>query len=159
MIKNFLSPKGHQNLISGLKVTAILLKGWILLIGGASAVDGPRSMGLPPLVNVASLLPGTLPSIASKEHIQSITEWRNVIYWVIFPCVGACMLSSKRNQPVFMVGQVRGQHNHTINSTTYLAPFHILQMVEVSWEARSLHKILCVFIYRAKTNWGSWKWG
>ena len=36
MIKNFINPKGHQNPISGSKVTAILLKGWILPIGGVS---------------------------------------------------------------------------------------------------------------------------
>ena len=43
MIKTFLSPEGHQNLISGSKVTAILLKGWILPICGASSVEGPQS--------------------------------------------------------------------------------------------------------------------
>ena len=37
VIKNFLNPKGHQNPISGSKVTAILLKGWILSIGGSSS--------------------------------------------------------------------------------------------------------------------------
>ena len=31
-IKNFLNTEGHQNRASGLKVTAILLKGWILPI-------------------------------------------------------------------------------------------------------------------------------
>ena len=36
MIKNFLNPEGHQNPISGSKVMAILLKGWILPIGVAS---------------------------------------------------------------------------------------------------------------------------
>ena len=36
MIKNLLNPKGHQNRISGSKVTAILLKGWILPIGGVA---------------------------------------------------------------------------------------------------------------------------
>ena len=40
MIKNFLNPEGHQNPFSGSKVTAILLKGWILPIGGASAGEG-----------------------------------------------------------------------------------------------------------------------
>ena len=30
VIKNFINPEGHQNLISGLKLKAILLKGWIL---------------------------------------------------------------------------------------------------------------------------------
>ena len=47
VIKNFLNLKGPHNLISGSKVTAILLKGWVLPIGGASAGEGlscsPRS--------------------------------------------------------------------------------------------------------------------
>ena len=37
VIINFLNAEGHQNPISGSEVTAILLKGWILPIGGASA--------------------------------------------------------------------------------------------------------------------------
>ena len=37
MIKNFLNPEGHQNPISVSKVTAILLTGWILPLGGASS--------------------------------------------------------------------------------------------------------------------------
>ena len=40
VIKNFLNPEGHQNPITGSKVTAILLKGRILPIGGASAGEG-----------------------------------------------------------------------------------------------------------------------
>ena len=54
MIKNFLNPEGHHNPISGSKVTAILLKGWILPIGGALAVEGLQSMGLPRLVSLVS---------------------------------------------------------------------------------------------------------
>ena len=50
VIKSYLNPKGHQNPISGSKVTAILLKGWILSIGGASAVEGLQSTRLPRLV-------------------------------------------------------------------------------------------------------------
>ena len=50
VIKTFLNHEGHQNCISGLKVKAILLKGWILPIGGASSVEGLRSMGLPRLL-------------------------------------------------------------------------------------------------------------
>ena len=50
VIKNFLNPEGHQNPIIGLKVIVILLKRRILPIGGASAVDSLRSMGLPSLV-------------------------------------------------------------------------------------------------------------
>ena len=42
MVKNFLNPEGHQNPISGSKVTVIFLKGWILPIGGASAGEGLR---------------------------------------------------------------------------------------------------------------------
>ena len=52
VIKTFLNPKGHQNRISGSKVTAILLKERILPIGGASAVEGLRSTGLPRLVYI-----------------------------------------------------------------------------------------------------------
>ena len=36
-IKNFPNLEGHQNLISDSKEMAILLKGWILPIGGASS--------------------------------------------------------------------------------------------------------------------------
>ena len=35
-IRHFLNPKVHQNPISVLKVTAILMKGWILPIGGVA---------------------------------------------------------------------------------------------------------------------------
>ena len=42
VIKSFLNLKGHQNPISGSKVTAILLKGWIWPVGEASAGEGLR---------------------------------------------------------------------------------------------------------------------
>ena len=42
VIKNILNPEGHQNWISGSKVTAILLKGRILPFGGASSGEGLR---------------------------------------------------------------------------------------------------------------------
>ena len=51
MIKNLLNPEGHQNCISGSKVTALLLKGLILPIGGASAVEGLQLTRRPRLVN------------------------------------------------------------------------------------------------------------
>ena len=44
MIQNF---EGHTNSITGSRVTAILLNWWILPIGGASAVEGLLSKGLP----------------------------------------------------------------------------------------------------------------
>ena len=37
IFKEILNPKGHPNRITGSKVTAILLNGWILPIGGASS--------------------------------------------------------------------------------------------------------------------------
>ena len=42
-----LNLEGHQNRITGSRVTAILLNGWILPIGGALAMEGLRSTGLP----------------------------------------------------------------------------------------------------------------
>ena len=38
-------PYGHLNRITGSRVTAFFLNGWILLIGGASAVEGLLSTG------------------------------------------------------------------------------------------------------------------
>ena len=46
MIQSFLNPEGHQNPISGSKVTAILLKGWIWPIGEASAGEGDCACSL-----------------------------------------------------------------------------------------------------------------
>ena len=43
--------EGHLNNITGSRVTAILLNGWILPIGGASAVKGLLSTGPPPSSN------------------------------------------------------------------------------------------------------------
>ena len=54
VIKNPLNPKGHQNPISGSKVTGIFTEGVDLPIGGASAVEGLRSTGLPRLVSVVT---------------------------------------------------------------------------------------------------------
>ena len=45
-----LNLEGHLNCITGSRLTAILLNGWILPIGGASAVEGLQSTGLPHLV-------------------------------------------------------------------------------------------------------------
>ena len=56
MIKNFLNLEGHQNPIMGSKVTVILLKGWISPIGGASALEGLQSTGLPRLVTVVTVV-------------------------------------------------------------------------------------------------------
>ena len=40
-----LNLEGHLNCITGSRVTAIFLNGWILPIGGASAVEGLLSTG------------------------------------------------------------------------------------------------------------------
>ena len=49
-----LNLEGHPN-ITGSQVTAILLNWWILLFGGASAVDGLQSSGLPRLVSFENM--------------------------------------------------------------------------------------------------------
>ena len=52
-VTNFLeilNREGHPICIVGSRVTTIFLNGWILPIGGASAVEGLRSTGLPCLV-------------------------------------------------------------------------------------------------------------
>jgi hypothetical protein len=42
IFKEILNLEGHPNRINSSKVTAILLNGWALPIGGASAVKGVR---------------------------------------------------------------------------------------------------------------------
>ena len=49
VIKNFLNPEGHQNPISGSKVMVILLKGWILTIGGVAS--GKNTISYAPFSN------------------------------------------------------------------------------------------------------------
>ena len=47
IVLNILNLEGHPNRITGSKVTAILLNGWTLPIGGASAAKGLRLQPLP----------------------------------------------------------------------------------------------------------------
>ena len=46
ILKEILNLAGHQNYIACSIVTAIFMNGWILPIGGASAVEGLQSTGL-----------------------------------------------------------------------------------------------------------------
>ena len=45
-----LNIEGHPNCITGSRVNAIFLNGWILPIDGVSLVEGLQSTGLPRLV-------------------------------------------------------------------------------------------------------------
>ena len=46
--------KGHQNRITGSRVTSIFLNGWIWSISGAPSLESLRSKGVPHLVLVQS---------------------------------------------------------------------------------------------------------
>ena len=50
LFREILNLEGHPNRTTGSRVTAVLLNGLILPIGGASVVEGLRSTGLPRLV-------------------------------------------------------------------------------------------------------------
>ena len=76
-IKTFLNPKGHQNRISGSKVTVILLKGRILPIGGASVVEGLRSTGLPRLVFLLSALVERFSFVRMRDFFRC--AWKATI--------------------------------------------------------------------------------
>ena len=69
-IKTFLNTEGHQIPISGSKVTAILLKGSIWPIGGASLGEGLRSTGLPRLVNSAILFLQIIKTPSFPNHMS-----------------------------------------------------------------------------------------
>ena len=58
IIREILNLKGHQNHITGSRVTAILLNGWNLPIGGASAVEGLGSTGPQPSSFTDPVWPG-----------------------------------------------------------------------------------------------------
>ena len=45
VFRKIINLKGHRNRLTGLKVTAILLNGWILPIGGASVAESLLSTG------------------------------------------------------------------------------------------------------------------
>ena len=64
VIRYFFNPEGHQNPISGSEVTAILLKGWIWPIGGASSGEGLRLLVIK--VNAPSLF---------DDFINSLVTW------------------------------------------------------------------------------------
>ena len=83
MIKTSLNPEGHQNPTNGSKVTAILLKGWISPVGGASAVEGLRSTGLPRLVLMMLTLEGkALPQTHSDTGTAFTTAERAKQAWL-----------------------------------------------------------------------------
>ena len=50
IFKEILNPEGHPHRTTGSRVNAILLNGWILPIGRASAVEGLQTTGIPRLV-------------------------------------------------------------------------------------------------------------
>ena len=55
VLQEIINFKGQPNRITGPRVTAILLNGWILPIEEGSAVEGLRSTGLPRLVSARAL--------------------------------------------------------------------------------------------------------
>ena len=61
----------HPNCITGSQVTAILLNGWILSIGGVSAVEGLRSTGLPRLVFSPKVSNGYWQAFGEKAEYMS----------------------------------------------------------------------------------------
>ena len=73
VIKIFLHPKGHQNPISGSEVTVILLKGWILSIGGVSAGE---SLCLQPAQQACFHIHGLLELLYLVFLLA--TEWTEV---------------------------------------------------------------------------------
>ena len=73
ILNEILNPEGHPNRINGLKVTAILLIGWILPISGASSrrvcACSLRSRPVSPFVSPRHPISPYHPT--SKHHLQS----------------------------------------------------------------------------------------
>jgi hypothetical protein len=84
MISNFLNPEGHQNPFSGSTVLAILLKGCISPIGGASAGEG-------------------LPCSLRSRFFYLVGCPVHVKYKFIMPCPGSAG-QGRAALPAFYVG-------------------------------------------------------
>ena len=81
-IKKFLNPKGHQTPISGLKVTAILLKGLIWPIGGvASGRDCVCSLRSRLVLLLGSCSPCVFPThlIGIYNSVQMFEPFRRQV--------------------------------------------------------------------------------
>ena len=76
VIKNVLNLKGHQNPKNGSKGTALLLQGWILPIGWASAVEGLQSTGLPRLVYM---------------YLTTVCYYNKIQIWPIYALLMVCI--------------------------------------------------------------------
>ena len=92
MIKIFLNPEWHQNPTSGSKVLAILLKGWILPIGGASSGRVCARSLRSRLVSIQIWLKKTVASLV-LDYLLFI--YRNIIVEKIFSHQTALGLSKR----------------------------------------------------------------
>ena len=76
--------EGHLNRFTGSRVTAILLNGWILPIGGASAAEGLLSTGLPCLVYTATAILDILMLSSRLGLFPSVSLFSNTIQCRIY---------------------------------------------------------------------------
>ena len=84
-ILEILNIKGHQNRITGSRVTAILLNGWILPIYGASVLEGLLSMGLPCLVSLTTVLKRKVCSMVKLYKLVFLTiKILNILRILVF---------------------------------------------------------------------------
>ena len=80
VIKIFLNPKGHQTPISGSKVTAIILKGWIWFIGKAPAAC---PAGLFIIVLTVELVTSSRPSARQNPPIYIAITFEAMMQFLI----------------------------------------------------------------------------
>ena len=142
MIKNFLYPEGHQNWISGSKVTTILGKGWILPIGvalGRVCDCSLRSrLVFLELVVGGSLINGATPSSFPFIPVLSYNLWKS-------PFSKDWKSSGIKGMPIFFVLSPcdwQGPGNVTSNTSLGEWGRPLAASQDQYWASRSLHNTL-----------------
>ena len=155
VIKNFLNPKVHQNCISGSKVSAFLLKGWILPTGGSSAVH-KTFVSLIKFNKTTATFRWPLSSMCSHMSLQIITGKILLLYVfayvssddhfreilpntpckkksISYGCVAIC---------VFRLLPCSNSAPHSVQLKAFRAIFYYVHFTLVTSMAQFTHKII-----------------
>ena len=135
MIKTFLNPEGHQNHIFGSKVT-ILLKVWILPIGGTSAVEGLRSTGLPRLVFTKTDIILCLWLNCSFKCLEK--GWTLTFFIIGFG------LSKKLSIKIGLVFSYKGLKSQDLRSTAHDWSWQFMAVYDCSWQFKRVNDLVAL---------------
>ena len=145
-----LNHEGHPNCITGSIVTAFLLNGWILRIGGASAVEGLQSTGVPRLVlkiNIFLLVTANHFEIyMHKLENSCLLLFLHVLIHVVRSfCIDLCIFLHQIFRHEILPAQVWEEVEHiqqiqNINCIAILVIYYLVFTTKISLEVKRLQK-------------------